>query len=43
MNEKINELLREVRAKINSHEEFKAMYNSQLAFDFNILNFFKMG
>lgn len=43
MENNINELLRTVKAKIESHNEFKNAYDRQLAFDFNLLNFFKVG
>ena len=36
-------LLRTVKAKIETHNEFKREYNKQLAFDFNFLNFFAIG
>lgn len=41
-NEKIIKIMKEVKAKIEAHKEFKAAYNKQLAFDFNMLNFFKV-
>ena len=39
---KIGNLLREIKSKIDSHNEFKSAYNKQLAFDFNILNFLEI-
>lgn len=36
-------LLVTVKSIIDAHKEFKEAYNSRLAFDFNVLNFFKVG
>ncbi len=36
-------LLRTVKSKIQTHNEFKKEYDRQLAFDFNYLNFFSIG
>jgi hypothetical protein len=37
------EIVRIVKSKIETHREFKTAYNKQLAFDFNMLNFFNLG
>ena len=41
--DKIKNLLAIIKAKIEAHNEFKKEYNKQLAFDFNVLNFFNVG
>ena len=45
MNEyaKIEDLLSIIKSKIDAHNEFKQEYNKQLAFDFSLFNFFKVG
>lgn len=40
---KIEKILRQVKAKIEAHNEFKNAYNKQLAFDFSLFDFFKVG
>lgn len=40
---KIKDLLSVVKSKIEAHTEFKKEYNKQLAFDFNLFNFFSVG
>jgi len=40
---KIKQLLSIVKSKIEAHTEFKKEYNKQLAFDFNLFNFFNVG
>jgi hypothetical protein len=40
---KIENMLGIVRSKIEAHNEFKQEYNRQLAFDFSLFNFFKVG
>lgn len=40
---KIEEILHDVKSKIEAHKKFKATYNKQLAFDFNLFNFFYVG
>lgn len=40
---KIKEILSIVKSKIEAHTEFKKEYNKQLAFDFNLFNFFNVG
>ena len=37
------ELLLTVKSIVDAHREFKEAYNSRLAFDFNVLNFFNVG
>jgi hypothetical protein len=39
----LENLIRTVKSKIESHNEFKKEYDKQLAFDFNFLNFFFVG
>ena len=39
----IEKVLRIIKSKIEAHNEFKRAYNKQLAFDFNMLNFFSVG
>ncbi|MBN2779150.1 MAG: PD-(D/E)XK nuclease family protein [Bacteroidales bacterium] len=36
-------ILLEVKSRIELHKKFKDAYNKQLAFDFNLFNFFKIG
>jgi hypothetical protein len=43
MEQTIEQLLKLVKVKMSSHNEYKELYNSKLAFDFNILNFFNVG
>lgn len=46
MNEKfqsINLILNEIKSKIEAHNKFKKEYNRQLALDFNLFQFFKVG
>jgi hypothetical protein len=40
---KKEEIINWVRSQIEAHNEFKAAYNKQLAFDFNWFNFFSLG
>jgi len=42
-NKKVEKLLNKIKFKLESYYEFKKAYNKQLAFDFNILKFFKVG
>jgi len=39
----IEKVLIIIKSKIKTHNEFKRAYNKQLAFDFNMLNFFSVG
>lgn len=41
--DKYQQLLNLIKSKIEAHKEFKNAYNKQLAFDFNMLNFFNPG
>lgn len=41
--EKIKDILKLVKAKIEVHKEYKKTYNKQLAFDFSLFNFFNVG
>lgn len=39
----IEKILNVVKSKIEAHNEFKKAYDEQLAFDFNLFNFFRIG
>jgi hypothetical protein len=41
--DKIEDLLKVIESRISVHNEFKEAYEKQLAFDFNIFNFFSVG
>src|SRR3989339_276700 len=41
--EKQKAILKTVTAWLEAHKEYKKMYNKKMAFDFNFINFFKVG